>query len=114
VIAPDQPTSWMLATAPVHTLASHWLYSATFEAQSNLRDRLYRGGWTPESAFEFLRRYGVDYVVVPRDNPLHALLRGHPRAAVFGTLTLYALPENHMVDTLPDASWTPFPPGPGH
>jgi hypothetical protein len=109
VIVPNPETSWMLATAPVHTVASHWLFSATYQAQGNLRDRLYSGDWSDESAREFLSRYGIDYVVVPGGSPLHHLLNGYPTVAVFGTWTLYHLPQNHMVDALPDPDWTPFP-----
>ena len=109
VIAPSPETSWMLATAPVHVVASHWLFSATFEAQRKLRDRLYSGDWSNESALEFLRRYGINYVVVPDGSKLHCLLDGYPKVAVFGSWTLYHLPENHMADALPDPDWTPFP-----
>ena len=109
VIAPSSETSWMLATAPVHTVASHWLFSGNFEAQSKLRDRLYSGDWTDESAREFLGRYGVNYVVVPEGSALHRLLNGHPKVAVFGSWTLYRLAENQMATTLPDPDWSPFP-----
>lgn len=109
VIAPGSETSWMLATAPVHTVASHWLFSGAFEAQSKLRDRLYSGDWTDESAREFLGGYGINYVVVPDGSPLHRLLNGHVKVAVFAAWTLYRLPENHMATTLPDPNWNPFP-----
>ncbi len=56
VIAPGSETSWMLATAPVHTVASHWLSSGAFEAQSKLRDRLYSGDWTDRPVRYQLRR----------------------------------------------------------
>jgi hypothetical protein len=109
VIVPTPETAWMLATAPVHTVASHWLFSATYQAQTNLRDRLYSGDWPDESAREFLRRYGVNYVVVADGSPLHRLLNGHRKAAVFASWTLYHLPENQMAGALPDPDWTPFP-----
>jgi hypothetical protein len=108
VIAPNSETSWMLATAPVHTVASHWLFSGAFEAQGKLRDRLYSGAWTDEDAREFLGRYGINYVVVPDGSPLHRLLKGHAKVAVFAPWTLYSLPENHMAATLPDPNWNPF------
>ncbi len=110
VIVPTTATAWMLATAPVHTVASHWLFSGTFEAQQELRIRLYNGDWTPPQALEFLRRYGINYVVAPQGSRLQQLLGDHPRAAVFGPWTLYHLPENHMVDHLPDPEWSPFEP----
>jgi hypothetical protein len=102
VIAPNKETSWMLATAPVHTIASHWLFSGTYEYQVKLRDSFYRGDWTDETARDFLRKYGINYVVVPEGSPVHRVLSTYPKAALFPPLTLYHLPENHMLDRLPD------------
>jgi hypothetical protein len=102
VIVPNQETSWMLTTAPVHTIASHWLYSGNYGQQSKLRDNFYSGDWTDETARDFLRQYGINYVVVPEGSPVHRVLSAYPKAAHFPPLTLYHLPENHMVDRLPD------------
>ncbi len=108
VMAPNFETSWMLVTAPVHTVASHWLFSGTFEAQNKLRVSLYSGGWSDEGAREVLRRYGNNYIVVPDGSPLHRLLNGYPKTAVYSSWTLYHLPENYLADTIPDPDWTPF------
>ena len=92
----------MLATAPVHTMVRHWLFSGTYAAQVKLQGSFCGGDWNHEIAREFLRTYGIDYVVVPEGSPIHRVLRGYPKAAVFPPLMLYHLPENHMPDRLPD------------
>jgi hypothetical protein len=102
VIAPGNETSWMLATAPVHTIASHWLFSGTYGHQLMLRDSFYRGDWTDETARDFLRKYGINYVVATEGSPVHRVLSAYPKAALFPPFTLYHLPENHMQDHLPD------------
>jgi hypothetical protein len=107
VITHDPVTSWMIATAPVHSVASHWLFSGTYDAQSKLRDALYSGAWSDEEARQFFRRYGINYVVVPNDSPLRSLMTGYQEVAAFPPWTLYHIPENRIVETLPDVSWTP-------
>jgi hypothetical protein len=107
VIAPDPVTSWMLATAPVHSVASHWLFSGTYEAQSKKRDQLYAGALSDDGVRQFLSRYGINYVVVPNDSPLRRMMSGYPEVAPFPPWTLYHVPENQIRDTLPDPAWNP-------
>jgi hypothetical protein len=102
VIVPTVESSWMIATAPVHAIASHWLFSATYSQQMELRDAFYRGDWTGDESLAFLREWGINYVVVPDGSPLHRLLASYPKAAVFPPWTLYHLPENHMPLRLPE------------
>jgi hypothetical protein len=102
VIAPDPGTSWMLATAPVHTIASHWLFSVTYAEQAMLRDSFYKGVWTDETARGFLSKFGINYVVVPEGSPVNSILNSYPKAAIFPPLTLYFIPGNHMSDRLPE------------
>ena len=108
VLAPHPVTSWMLAGVPVPSVASHWLFSATYETQCRLRDKLYSGGWTEESARRFLDGYGITHVLVPEGSPLHHLLRNEVKVASFDSWALYHLAGNRLVKTLPDAEWDPF------
>ena len=98
----------MLAGVPVRSVASHWLFSATYETQCRLRDKLYSGGWTEESARRFLDGYGVTYVVIPEGSALHHLLRNEVKVASFDSWDLYHLAGNRLAKTLPDAEWDPF------
>lgn len=102
VIAPGFETSFMLATAPVHTIASHYLFSGTYDVQSGLRDSFYRGDWTDRASLDFLQTRGINYVVVPEGSPVHRFLGAYPKAAVFPPFTLYHLAGNHMPDRLPE------------
>jgi hypothetical protein len=102
VIVPTVESSSMVATAPVHVMASHWLFSGTYGKQVELRDAFYRGDWTDNEARDFLRRYGIDYVVVPDGSPVHRLLSGYAEVATFPPWTLYHLPDNRMPDDLPE------------
>ena len=92
----------MVATAPVHTMASHWLFSGTFSHQRELRDAFYQGEETDEESREFLREWGINYVVAPEGSPMHRVLAGNPKAAVFGAWTLYRIPGNAMREETPE------------
>ncbi|HML17188.1 MAG TPA: hypothetical protein VK419_09185 [Bryobacteraceae bacterium] len=66
VLAPEQIAPWV-ATIPMPSLASHDLFSITYQAQQQLAQRFYKG--------EDLRRdlidgFGVRYVIAPRDAPI--------------------------------------------
>jgi hypothetical protein len=101
VIAPNKETSWMLTTAPVHSIASHWLFSGKYEEQARLRYSFYHGDWSDDAARDYLRKYGINYVVVPEGSLVHRVLNEYPKVALFPPWTLYYLPENHLPDSLP-------------
>jgi hypothetical protein len=67
-----------------------------------LRDSFYKGVWTDETARGFLRKFGINYVVVPEGSPVNSILNSYPKAAIFPPLTLYFIPGNHMSDRLPE------------
>jgi hypothetical protein len=94
VIAPTDEISWMLATAPVHTYASHWLFSGRYNEQADLRGDFYKGSWKPEDARDFLRTNGITLAVIPDQSPVEPVVSGYQKAAQFRRFAIYRLPNN--------------------
>lgn len=75
VLAPPVTAS-LLATAPVHALGSHRLFSITYRAQLRLAEAFYCGALTRDAAHRMLGAYGARWVVVPTGNPAQDYVRG--------------------------------------
>jgi hypothetical protein len=95
VLAPLESTPWV-ATAPIHTFASHWIFGITFPEQLKLARAFYSGTENADDVQLFLQRYGVNYVVAPSDGPAIRMLDPRRRVAQVGSWFLYYFPENRM------------------
>ena len=94
LVHPD--SAFLFATVPMHSFASHYLFSLTYLEQRNLALRFYKGELDPEQARHLLDDYGVRFVVIPRNSPGRAYLAGAVRRAQFGSLDVFEIPGNRM------------------
>lgn len=95
ILAPLENSPWM-ATVPMHSFASHWIFSLTNDQQASLARSFFRGTLSDAEADSLLQSYGVRYVLVPSGNPA---LRYLSRAELRWTgqnLMLYEFPQNEM------------------
>lgn len=95
VLAPRESAPWF-ATAPVHSLASHPLFSITYTDQVQFNDDFFGARLDRDTARELLAGYGVSYVVMPEDSPGRIYLQGAVQRAGFGSLAIFELPGNRM------------------
>jgi hypothetical protein len=94
-LVPPQSAPWV-ATIPMHSFASHWLFSLDYQAQLDLSREFYSGAMGEEGSRAFLRRYGINYVAVPMQSPAVQALDVRNRVSQIGSWYLYYFPENRM------------------
>jgi hypothetical protein len=68
VLAPHSNSGWF-ATLPMHSFASHWLFSLTWVGQMHLSEGFYGGTLDLAAANALLTDFGVAYAVVPEHSP---------------------------------------------
>jgi hypothetical protein len=97
VLATQDAAPWM-ATAPIHSFASHWLFSSQEERPSDeiLRSAFFDGTLPSAKAHEFLETLGVRFIVVPDGSQAklyldQAMLRVH-----FTSTAIYERPGAQM------------------
>jgi hypothetical protein len=95
VLAPRENAPWF-ATRPMHSMASHQLFSVTYEDQSACSDAFFRGGLSPKAADAFLDWYGVRFIILPEQSPAAAYLSGSVERARFGSLHIVEIDGNRM------------------
>lgn len=97
VLATEDAAPW-IATAPVHSFASHWLFSLlwTYPDYRVVRDAFFTGRLTISQARELLDILGVRFVVVPDGSPAKQYLDKAVQRARFATWTIYELPGAQM------------------
>jgi hypothetical protein len=97
VLATEDASPWM-ANAPVHSFASHWLFSLLWPYPNyrNLRNAFFSGGLSVSQGHELLEIIGARWVVVPDGSPANQYLDGAMQRARFGTYTVYEIPGAHM------------------
>jgi hypothetical protein len=95
VLAPRQHAPW-LATVPMHSFASHFIFSLTYSEQAQLSNAFFAGELSQGAAENLLAEYGVRYAVVPDGSPAVAYLDRQPPRARFGNLSVYALETSGM------------------
>lgn len=97
VLATYDAAPW-LATAPVHSFASHWLFSldSTHPRYSAVRDAFFDGSLTQQQAHDLLALLGVRFVVVPDGSPARQYMQNAVPRARFNTWTIFDLPGAHM------------------
>jgi hypothetical protein len=96
VMAPGLTGAW-LTTIPMHGFAAQDNFSITYEQQLKESRSFFAAKWSPDDSRNFLRRYGIRWVVVPANSEAQRYFSTRPPAASFGDLVLYQLPENHTV-----------------
>jgi hypothetical protein len=95
ILAPREYSPWM-ATVPMHSLASHWIFSLTMDQQVHLVDSFFEGGLTDSACDAFLKRYGVRYVLAPAGSPALRYLHDAELRWTGESLRLYEFPQNEM------------------
>lgn len=97
VLANEVTAPWV-ATAPVHSFASHWLFSslATRPKDAELRASFFDGKLPREKAHEFLQTLGIRFVVVPDGSGASSYLQKAMLRARFDSTAIYELPEARM------------------
>ena len=108
ILAPLENAPWM-ATVPMHSFASHWIFSLTNDQQASLSQAFLQGTLSDAASDSLLRSYGVRYVLVPVRSPALRYIRSAALRWTGERLVLYEFPYNDM---------KPFPPltkvSPGH
>jgi hypothetical protein len=97
VLATEDASSWV-AQAPVHSFASHWLFSLLWPYPNyrNVRNAFFTGSLTPSQGHELLDMIGARFVVVPDGSPARQYLDNAVQRARFDTYTIYEVPGAHM------------------
>jgi hypothetical protein len=96
LLAPREYAPWF-ATVPMHSFASHWLFSLTYEQQRAQADRFFAGALTKSEARVLLDVYGVRWIVVPSGGPALQYLDHATQRATTPSMALYELPTAGMV-----------------
>jgi hypothetical protein len=95
ILAPPGTAGWV-ATVPMHSVASHWLFSLTYEEQLDFARSLFAGQLTADVARKTLDEWGVRFIVVPENQSLE-VPGFSPRETVGGWRVLEN-PTNRMRD----------------
>jgi hypothetical protein len=101
ILAPLPQAEWM-ATVPMHSFASHHLFSGTWVEQRNLAREFFAGRLTHQEAWHLIREYGMRYVLVPESSGATKYFAADQPGVQIGALRLYEIP---------DAVMTWWPPG---
>jgi glycerol uptake facilitator-like aquaporin len=94
VLAPADSAPW-IATVPIHSFASHWLFSVDYAEQARLSSDFYSGKLGVNSSC-FLRHFGVNYVIAPARSRVLGMLDTTRQVATIGKWNIYYFPENRM------------------
>jgi len=86
----------LFAEAPMHSFASHWLYSLTFTEQTHLSDAFYQGVLDRSAADALLTGYGVRYVVIPNESPAERYFSNQTPVTRIGSDAIYRMPDAAM------------------
>lgn len=97
VLGVDDASPW-IATAPVHSFASHWLFSLLWPYPNYrvLRNSFFSGTLTPAQGRQFLQILGVRFVVVPDGSRARQYLDNAVERTRYYSWTIYEIPGAHM------------------
>jgi hypothetical protein len=95
ILAPMENGPWM-ATVPMHSFASHWIFSLAIEQQALLSISFFRGDLSDTAADSLLKSYGVRYILVPVGSPALRYVRDAELRLSGQKLLLYEFPQNEM------------------
>jgi len=102
VLAPRSGSGWF-ATVPMHSFASHWLFSLTWDEQMRLSEAFYRGTLDLGAAHSLLRDFGVGYAVVPEHSPAERYFSDQAPAVRIESAAIYRI-SNTGLRPLPPLS----------
>jgi hypothetical protein len=95
VLAPPEHAPW-LAVVPMHSFASHYVFSLTYDAQRTASEHFFAGTLAAHEATGLLRDYGVRFLIVPEASPALTYVRDVEPRDTIGSLRLYEFPEHSM------------------
>jgi hypothetical protein len=95
ILAPLENAPWV-ATVPMHSFASHWIFSLTDDQQASLSQAFFEGTLSDTASDSLLRSYGVRYVLVPIGSPALRYVRNAELRWTGKRLVLYEIPYNDM------------------
>jgi len=95
ILAPLENAPWM-ATVPMHSFVSHWIFSLTDDQQAPLAQSFFQGTLSDAESDSLLQSYGVRYVLVPPGNPALRYLSKAELRWTGQNLLLYEFPQNEM------------------
>ncbi len=95
VLAPQQHAPW-LATIPMHSFASHFIFSLSYLSQVELSDAFFAGKLDQSAAEKLLTEYGIRYVVMPAGSPAGAYFDGKQPVVRFDDVSVYSLETGGM------------------
>ncbi len=97
VLATEDAAPWV-ATAPIHSFASHYVFSLQKlrPADNTLRNSFFDGTLSPPEARELLQTLGVRFIVVPNDSRAKSYLDEARLKVRFAMTTVYELPNGRM------------------
>jgi hypothetical protein len=95
VLSP-QASAGLFAMVPMHSFASHWLFSLTYDEQLRLSNAFYSGALAPSAADALLTGYGVRYAVIPDGSPAGRYFPGPAKTIRIGSDTIYSIPNAVM------------------
>ena len=95
VLSPKS-SAGLFATVPMHSFASHWLFSLTFTEQIHLSDAFYQGALDLGAADALLAGYGVRYAVIPNESPAERYFSNQAPAVRIGSDAIYVMPNSTM------------------
>jgi len=88
VLAPIESAPW-LATVPMHSLGSHWLFSISYRKQTSFLKAFHEGRLDENEARSILAACGMRFAVIRDTSPAVRYLRVYPMRAQIGELRVY-------------------------
>jgi len=95
ILAPLENAPWM-ATVPMHSFASHWIFSLTEYQQKCQSMAFFQGTLSDTESDSLLKSYGVRYVLAPAMSPALRYIRNAELRWTGERMVLYELPYNDM------------------
>ena len=95
ILAP-RAAAGLLATTPMHSFGSHWLFSLTWSDQLIQAYNFYRGAMDGPTAAAFLDRFGFRYILIPEGSAAAQYVTGRTPVARIESITIYEIPNAQM------------------
>ncbi|HEY1184154.1 MAG TPA: hypothetical protein VGE89_08215 [Bryobacteraceae bacterium] len=95
VLSP-RSSAGLFATVPMHSFASHWLYSITLLEQKRLSEAFYQGALDLSAADALLTGYGVRYAIIPNESPAQRYFSNQSPVIRIGSDAIYRMPNAAM------------------
>ena len=95
ILAP-RAAAGLLATTPMHSFASHWLFSLQWNDQVILAKNFYQGAMDAPTAAAFLDRFGFRYIVIPDGSAAAQYVSDRAPVTRIESLAIYEIPNARM------------------